>query len=445
MNNANSLSSGVFNRYEKVNLIASSFLGACALFLLLLNTTRSLFAIGLMPFLSLPNAQFVYFFSSTLVMAFSIYGLYFQHKLIYPNRIRKLFYLNLLIYIAWLVPEIIVGKSNVTHFISLGLVPFSIFIFMQIPSEKFKRLILSILFIASIVTIYDFLLANNPLTNEFRENLRLYIDPGVLAQTRVGIFVRAVGVTGNEHDTACMLVILNTFLLAMKQDGMNKVVRIFLLYITYIALIMTLSLANIIAMFVITIFFFFYNLKRKEFLNPTFIGIPFLILILSIAQVGSNLGNTTSGENLGPGNLVEALVYKSTAEGVMDIFLMSDFEVDYMEEISGIFLGHDMNSDSSWGKKLEFAIFRLAYLSGIIGYLITLSILFFPLYLYLNSDKFTKSQMLPYLMPLLAGILTLWHYGSLIRPPNIFLFFAIYGICIRQYLLALSLRDYIKN
>ena len=140
---------------------------------------------------------------------------------------------------------------------------------------------------------------------------------------------------------------------------------------------MTLSLANIIAMFVITMFFFFHDLRKKRFLNPTFIGIPFLIFLFSLTQVTTDLGNTASGENIGPGNLLEAIVYKSTAEGVMEAFLLSEIEINYMEELRGIFLGHDLNSNYSWGSNLEFAILRLAYLSGIVGYLVTLAIFFF--------------------------------------------------------------------
>ena len=106
-----------------------------------------------------------------------------------------------------------------------------------------------------------------------------------------------------------MLVVLNTFLLAMKQNGMNKFFRISLLYITYIALLMTLSLANIIAMFVITMFFFFHDLRKKRFLNPTFIGIPFLIFLFSLTQVTSDLGNTASGENIAAGNSTAERTY----------------------------------------------------------------------------------------------------------------------------------------
>ena len=176
---SNDYTGNIFDNFEKVNLVAAPLLLLGTLFLLLLNTTRSLFAIGLMTTIGLSDAQLVYFFSSILVMLLSLYGLYSQHHLIIPNNLRKLFYLNLLIYISWVIPELIAGRSNVTHFISLGLLPFSIFIFMLVPSYLFKRLILLILLIASMVTIYDFILANNPLTNTYRENIRLFIDPGV--------------------------------------------------------------------------------------------------------------------------------------------------------------------------------------------------------------------------------------------------------------------------
>jgi len=443
----NNYTESIFTNFENNNFIATPIIVTCSLLILLINTTRSLFALGIMSPLGLASAQLIYYAISLLVMIFSLYALYSQHKLIGLNNIRKLFYINFVIYIAWLVPEVMVGKGNVTHFIYFALVPFSIFIFMQISSKFLKNLILLLALIASIVTIVDFILANNPFTNAFRETLRLAIDPGVLVQTRVGMFVRAVGITGSEHDTACMLVMMSSYILAMKQNAINKYFRVLLLYCCFLALIMTLSMANIIAMIVIVMFFFFHDILKKKFFNPTLIGIPVLIFLFSLTQVTFQ-GDTTYGERILPTNLIEAVVTKATAAGVIDKFLMREDGIDAFdlkEELSGIFLGHEKNDQWSWGKRLEIAAFRMVYTSGIIGYILTIAILFLPLFLYINSNRFTKNQMFPFLVPLLAGILTLWHYGSLIRAPNILLFFAIYGTCIRQYMLSGYFKHHINN
>ncbi len=448
----NKYTESTFKNFENNNFIATPIIVICSLLLLFVNTTRSLIALGLMAPLGLANAQLLYYAISLVVMMFSLFALYSQHKLICPSNIRKLFYINLVIYIAWLVPEVVVGKSNIAHFIYFALVPFSIFIFMQIPSKLLKKLILLLALIASIITIYDFILANNPLTNTFRENLRIAIDPGVLDQTHVGIFIRAVGITGSEHDTACMLVMMSTYILAMKQNEINEYFRVLLLYCCYLALFLTLSMANIIAMIVVTMFFFFHDSLKKKFFNPTLIGIPVLIFLFALTQV-SFQGDATSGERIGPTNLIEAVAAKGTAEGVMDKFLMremgytdtGDKEFDLKVELAGIFLGHDSNSKYTWGKKLEFGIITIVYTSGIVGYISTIAILFLPLFLYINSNRFTKDQMFPFLVPLLAGILTLWHYGSVVRAPNIFLFFAIYGACIRQYMLSGYFKRHMNN
>ena len=127
---------------------------------------------------------------------------------------------------------------------------------------------------------------------------------------------------------------------------------------------------------------------NKQVFKKTIMFLPHEASYLAALEKYPDLDTYASKKNVifvGPGNLLEAIVYKSTAEGVMEAFLLSEIEINYMEELRGIFLGHDLNSNYSWGSNLEFAILRLAYLSGIVGYLVTLAIFFFPLFLYKND------------------------------------------------------------
>ena len=58
-------------------------------------------------------------------------------------------------------------------------------------------------------------------------------------------------------------------------------------------------------------------------------------------------------------------------------------------------------------------------------------LLVYPVYNYLNNKR--NNTNLYSVIAVFVAILTLWHYGSLVRSTSIFIFYAIYSISVRNY------------
>ena len=429
-----------FIDFEMNNMKATNMLIFVSLLLLFLVATRSIIVVGLVttgviPLFSTQGVSSIYSLLSSSVVLLSLYYLFTQQKLIYPNNIKLILYFNLIVMSVWLIPEMLIGRRNTVFFAVAALLPFSIFAFMQIPRRLFNRVIILLILIAVLATILDFQLANNPLTSLFRERLRETIDPGVLAPTRTGAWIRAVGITGSEHDTGCMLVMMITFLLAIRKDTMSipRPIAVALIYLSYTALILTLSLTNMLVIILISLFFIVYYLRRKSFFRPLILITPLLGLLFY-----SMVDRTDPRDipNMAQENFFEAITRKATSRDVWTSFGIV-IEPDLGDEALAVLVGHNQLEDTdAWGYQLEFAFVRLLYQTGLVVYLFLLAVLFFPLLLYFRADQFTKKQMFPYVCTTIAGLLTLAHYGSLLRFPDIFIFFAFYGQGIRQYTLS---------
>ena len=106
-------------------------------------------------------------------------------------------------------------------------------------------------------------------------------------------------------------------------------------------------------------------------------------------------------------------------------------------EFGGLIMGHEGATQmGEIGRIIEVGLLRHTWESGLITTLCFYFILIFPILLYFRADKFTQRQMFPYVCAVAAGILTLWHAGSIFRTSNIFIFYAFYGASIRQYIVS---------
>ena len=89
-----------------------------------------------------------------------------------------------------------------------------------------------------------------------------------------------------------------------------------------------------------------------------------------------------------------------------------------------------------YGRITEIGLLRMMWETGFTSFLCFLLVIFFPALLYFTSDNFTRRAMFPYFCAVVTGLATLIHYGALFRTTNIFIFYAFYGACIRQYLIS---------
>ena len=81
----------------------------------------------------------------------------------------------------------------------------------------------------------------------------------------------------------------------------------------------------------------------------------------------------------------------------------------------------------------EQAFIKNIFEYGIFNASIFLLFLFAPVIIYvINRANLNKMDIFPYVIAVFVGFLSLWHYGSVLRTTNIFVFFSMYGQVIRM-------------
>ena len=427
-----------------------------ALGLLILSVTRGLFVIGLG---GLVETSMIYNVIFLILMLFTLYCCFDQQRLRYPPKLKLCLYLNLLFFICWLLPDLIATR-DIKFFLIGAIIPFVSFGFMQIPSLYLRRVLFFILFILAATTIIDFVMSNLPKLQlrEYREQLRLMINPSQLAPTRVGIFLRSVGITGTEHETSCLLVMLITYVLALRDEYISRPSRIFLIYLSLIALLFTLSITNLIVGFFSMGLISLHYFKRKKYFQTGLLTLPFILFVFNFSL---STENYVKGDDI---SIAQAVYVKlSPTTGDWSAMLTMDeggkgsrLEQDgtlvcygwqkrcspFFNELAGLVIGHEgATKVGHFGRITEIGLIRMAWETGLTTMLAFFLVLIFPIMLYFSSDAFTKREMFPYFCAITTGIFTLLHYGALFRTTNIFIFYALYGACIRQYILSTNFKN----
>jgi len=75
---------------------------------------------------------------------------------------------------------------------------------------------------------------------------------------------------------------------------------------------------------------------------------------------------------------------------------------------------------------------KMAYSSGLLIWIISLLLMTYPVLCFFKGSRHTRKMMLPSATAVGVGVLSLWHYGSLLRSTNIFLFYAMFAIAIQN-------------
>lgn len=440
--------------YETMHGRSGALFTVIALGLLILSVTRGLFVIGLG---GLVETSMIYNVIFLFLMIFTLYCCFDQQRLRYPPKLKLCLYLNLLFFICWLLPDLIATR-DIKFFLICAIVPFVSFGFMKIPSLYLRRVFFFLLFILAATTIIDFIMSNLPKLQlrEYREQLRLMINPTQLAPTRVGFFLRSVGITGFEHETSCLLVMLITYVLALRHEYISRSSRIFLIYLSLVALLFTLSISNMIIGFFSMGLICLHYFKRKEYFQTGLLALPFMFFILNF---GLSTENYVKGDDIS----IAQAVYVKIAPDTGDWSAMLTMETDssrleqdgtlvcyhwqkrcspLFNELAGLVIGHEgATKMGEFGRITEIGLIRMAWETGLTTILSFFLVLIFPIMLYFSSDAFTKREMFPYFCAITTGILTLLHYGALFRTTNIFIFYALYGACIRQYILSTNFKN----
>jgi hypothetical protein len=237
---------------------------------------------------------------------------------------------------------------------------------------------------------------------------------------------RSVGLAGEEHDTASIFVMLTAFLLSVDNSTIKSQYRYFLLPASWMALLMTASAANITMTVVASFLIIMYKVINIKVSRSVLADI--LVIIIAISLL---LSNDVIYDRL-------TVFMERFSPEVIDIMLSQQIqEFNLVDETLALFIGHtDNHNIGQYAHVTEFGIVRIAYNSGIFLFVVIMSVLLFPAVLFIKSDRFTRQRMFPYLVAVLAGLMTLIHYGSIFRSTNIILFYSFYGMAIRQHVLS---------
>jgi len=249
---------------------------------------------------------------------------------------------------------------------------------------------------------YDYLV-------EYNTKLR----PSVFnALSRTGDYFRVGGYTGSYHDSANVLGMLTNlfyFRTLLNYSEKRKMYFLFAI-ISFVAMLMTQSAANILlAMFTMIIFTFCIIKNKTAILTLIFFILAIILLALSIPEIyvfTNRVGVEGDWSNM---------LNKISIDILIDPYF---------------WFGHGY-LDTNEAIETEVALLKGIFQFGILPAIILYSILIYPLYLYI-TNKNKLSSAIPYLAALLFGFLSLAHYGSLFRISSIVIFYAIYSMFINN-------------
>ena len=429
-----------FSFIEKNEKIATQLKISIALIILVVSLLRGFFPILLE---GLVDAKLIYFSLSGSILVYVLTFIKASNYSILPSRLIYILLLNLLFYISWLIVDLI-GEVNVFFFFALAIFPFLIVIYSKVPSLYFNRIIFLLTPIIAGALIFDYLLANGYILNgnlgfDLREELRAIIvpeppDPSHTANpfNKInGTTYRAVGLTGEEHESASILVMLSVFLLAANNQMLHLKFRILLLAMTYLALIATASAANIVMTIfasLIVIAYKFISMPKNSFL---ILATVLIIIIFSSSYFPSFIDFLS---------IPFSRLNNLEAIGIM---FGQQLESNFIDEFIGLIVGHTRQLELSvWGPITEIAYFRILYTAGLPAFIVTNILWCIPFFYLCKADEYTREKMFAYVAAVYAGLFTLAHYGTLLRMTNIILFYSFFGMSIRMYVLS---TDFINN
>jgi hypothetical protein len=384
-----------------------------------------------------PPSQMLFFTSTICIIA--LVFIFSNPIKFYRNDNYTLFknviILNLIAGIFWSLTEFVFkGFSTglIREFFIIFFAPLSILIFFKIDYKLLKNLIYFIVLIIAFSCILDFWVSNvfpgYPLGSEIKNYYMLKFTPPTtdINPARIGLMLRAHGITGNYHDSANILAFCSVFIagnLFYKKE--NIFINTLLLILSLTGLITTLSLANIIACFIGLIIINFS--VSKGLVLRTFFTFGIFILIIYFFDTYFEIS--------------KYILPQLDPSGVKMQAMLITGESTVFQNFITLFIGHESYtgiSDFGYFSEIAFVVLIMKY--GILVFVPFIMALLLPLYLYLKSSKLFRNEIFVETLTISIAVLTLWHYGSLVRSTSIFLFYALYSVIIRKFYL-----EYLKS
>jgi hypothetical protein len=384
-------------------------------------------------FLGLPTYPLT-FFSFTLL---SIIILGYKSTLISffknPGRLSfllKLIIINLFLGFIWLLADITYGDiiGSISTYLTYFIIPLSVFTFINLNSVKLHKIISFVSFFVAISCIIGFIIMNifpgPPFGYEVMRIPLTQISPGgeTAPISHIGSLYRSHGITGHYHDSGNLLAMSSVYLMGYIFFIRKNILIVMTTLVSIIGLITTLSTANIIVSALGIFIVAFFKIDKKIF------GRFILLFLVSFSMIfifTTYLDYDWIGvffEQLNPsGEKMTNMAEFGTSSG--------------LENIISIFFGHGMNSGiSDLAGITEIGLISMVLNFGILLFIPVFIILAYPIYLFIKSNKNARSKMWVPFVAFCTGLISLWHYGSVFRSTNIFIFYAFSSMVFKVYL-----------
>lgn len=376
------------------------------------------------------STQLLYYGVTIFGISVSLIGMFRKKNQIVGGRtLYRILLVNLLVYIYWIVTELLLGgeAESIVYFSQMALIPFIIFMFLDVDENVLVRMLFVVSVIVSASCILDFILLN---TNIIANGRDLYLgyqsmlrQDGKPLLSHVGLVYRAMGVTGNLHDSGNLMAILSVFWFGMLATRRRPRYLIVFMPVFFVALLMTFSVSNIIAAFAGVVMVIVYKMSSFK-LRDVFVVIRVCIVgYIMYFLIGHFFNFNWS--------LTTAWVAKFHSDEWRGMTAIGG--TDYFADIFMFFAGHNLAVKiSNVQFTTEFAVLNMAYSSGLFVLMISLLLMLYPVLCFFKSSGHTRKMMLPATVAVGVGVLSLWHYGSVIRSTNIFLFYTMFAIAIQN-------------
>lgn len=406
-------------------------LSVFALAVLVFSVTR-----GLVPILTNNGslAQPAYNTAFFLGVVLSCYGLHaalFTSRRLIGKRLRRLLVINFFLSLYWLVLLMMLLKVDAITLtaVYVGLFPFSVYALIKIPEKiliptlGLLTLIISAFVILDFISINILLIPGGPDLAFARQTL---LRPDSFEAFTLGKpnLYRPNGLLGSMHDSGNMLAMFFVFWLAMLfRVGSHRILTSVVAIAAMIGLLFTQSATNIVAALVGVLFVF--AACRKRIISVRGVLPVLTLLLTSIVGIWGLIRYEIDLDNLWAWS---ARVDPET--GDWDTF--TSFRHTGLwgwGELFALLFGHGQSLYvSQVSRASEIGILSTLMELGLVHWIVFLILLVYPIGLFFSRQfKGCRHFVIPYVAVVFVGVLSLWHYGSVLRTTNIFVFFALYA------------------
>ena len=397
----------------------------------------------------------IYWVAGALFYLLGAIGIYKVHicNIHLPARLKKLLYVNFILMAYWTMSEILVGSEDAfpltNSFLLLGVAPFSMILFKNL-GEKSIRVFLSVVtVVVSLSVFYDFVQINdffgfgNLDAAVLRNELLRPSFGGAFGKSNN--LYRPVGLLGSiPHHSAQInsMLAVYWFLLSFNIKKYRHFIITFGLFVcSFIAVLLSFVVSNIIAMFVglgiglIINVMYWTGPKIKLVIQGVnkFRTNPYLkknisklfAIVLSIAVIIVFIIWLDKSGRIP--QIIEGITLRAYPE-TGDFENMLDWRMGSLaSDLFSFLFGHGALVGSIM-ETMEIGFLGLIFQFGIFVALPFFYLMTYPIgYLLRRNCPFHIRQHTPEVMTILTGILTMWHYKSLLQTPNMLVFLVIYS------------------